>query len=124
MAYDQDISFQIAKVAKLRGFPQRNYSEGYTATGDWCGDFALDVINGRECYAIATQGEVVAWLRKEHKLLVNMDFFRQDNRGYWMGSIQSLEMGNFVFEESYEGVEYEEAFEDLLKTTLLVYLEA
>ena len=116
MSYDRDITFEVAKRAKEKGLPQRDYSEGYTATGDWCGDFAIDVINGRECYAITTQGELVSWLRCVHKIHIVMPY----NKRYKCWDAVAYDMNaqvDFCQDDLY-GMSYEEALENFLAIVL------
>jgi hypothetical protein len=110
MVYDRDINFECAKLAKQKGFPQRHGDGGgYDATGDYCGDFALDIINGRECYRIATQGELVAFLRIVHGLHILGPFAPQYMR--WDGSIFNLVTNQEVFRKRLYTVGYVE-FQD------------
>ena len=123
MRYDQEISFEAAKIAKLRGFPQRQGDEGgYDAIGGYCGDFALDAINGRECYRIASQGELAAWLREEHQIHIILEILPNVGGNIWEGSIQNINNGVYVSTEIYEGMAYNEVVEELLVMALLVHL--
>lgn len=115
--YDSEISFELAKLAKATGYPQREAQNGgYTATGDWCGDFAMDMINGCECYGIITIGELKAWLRIEHGIHINerMDTIGKD----WAFNIHNLRETVFKNVDYFLDEDYDKGLHSILLLAL------
>jgi hypothetical protein len=78
---EQIISFETAKLAKEKGFPQPVNNQG-TCTceisikygyldGKLSEDWFLGFVTGHEVYLVPTQSLLQKWLREEHSIHVN-----------------------------------------------------
>jgi hypothetical protein len=125
---DQLISFETAKLAKGKGFPQNQYeaakdnsSAYYPEFIDGTGNISLNhaLFNIQYCLAIApTQSLLQKWLREKRKLII-LPLFNENTEEYYCRCVCKETTGFEYYLVTYsEKKTYEEALEIGLQEAL------
>lgn len=120
MITEQICTYEVCKLAKVKGFPHNGNRKYYEFGGSrlftptykevWYGDFPIP----NTCVAAPTQSLLQRWLREEKGLHITILF---DNNEFWW-QIKNLANRDSEYGEALGFDTYELALEDALKYSL------
>lgn len=125
MIHDEICTYEVAKLAKEKGFPQDPDKNDHCVMYCWDGlrnihplgawiVWEMEEYSHDNLYAAPTQSLLQRWLREEKGLHITVPF---DNNEFWW-QIKNLENGNSEYGEVEDFPTYELALEDALKYAL------
>ena len=125
MIHEEICTYEVAKLAKEKGFPQHIGNDAYIVENEYDDEYEVEC-----CYPIQfipdylpiitapTQGLLQRWFREEKRIEVNAFWDNTDNM--WLGYAQEMDapdlVGSFPLNKPFST--YELALEDALKYAL------
>lgn len=111
---EQCISFETSKLAKEKGFPDYECTRYYLADGSIVSANWVDIYEPKEYYPIVSQSLLQKWLRDEHKLHIEVQWYDDDEfAGFLVG--KNFESNEYTYDSSdAKSMVYEEVIDKCL----------
>jgi len=116
------ISFETAKLASEKKYPQKDCYYRFLLNGEDSYDYSIDWMNDR-AISRPTQTLLQKWLRETHNIFVTVEpiyYFKGDNIGYsaTVNSLSSKNQGELLLDGFTIYLNYKEALEQGLYESL------